>query len=376
MSEQKIFIEKLETLISAYIIERPKNRELIIREGNSIYYKDDSWEYKIHTFNWNLLNSEVQDFATHLVKSKFENSEEWDAILEKISYEISSKGHYNFSFSLENTLFRVNWSIGQWDKSFLRLRRIAQKIPDMKEIWVPEILYEKMSEYRGGGLIIISAPPGSWKSTTIASVINRLASEKTLNIITLEDPVEFIYNNTLSCIEQREKTFNFDSYSSWIEAAMRQDPDIVVIQELTTPDIIRDCMLLVSKWVMVVTTLHTSDTTDIFDALITAFPTEEHEWLMLKLKDNMKFFMSQRLVKSENGKVIPVFEYISNTPDVKWYILDKNHRGLPQIMRQPHCITFDEYFYNLVNVWELSVETAESNCPDSRLSSFKQKLYQ
>lgn len=370
---EKELLLKFKTIFEEFFIKRDNVKELILQEGNRIFFKE-WWNYGMYELKWNIEDKDLTSFQIHIIKEKIGDSWNEDILLE-IEDKINNKWHYNYSYKYQWYKFRINWSLWDDSQSYMRIRKIPKNIPSPLDLWIPEILREELKKYKNGWLIIVAAPPWSWKSTTIASVVNELIHNETVNLITLEDPIEFVYEKIshISAVEQREKGVVFDTYRTWIEACMRQDPDIVVVQEMTTPEIIQDVMLLVEKWVMVITTLHTPDTTEIFESILSSYPEWKRKATILKLKDNFRLFISQRLVNKKDSKnQIAIFEVLKNTNDTKWYLADDSIRNIKQVMNKSPHLSFAKDIFNKINCGDISLETWLKFCPESRLRELKE----
>ncbi len=368
--------EQLEVLIEGFFGNSDKEKEniseIIVKEWYIVYYMDSS-EWLTHKLKFKLDDLDIINIQKTIISEKFE----WEEKLEEdFFYNFKKHWHVNYSYTIRWIPLRINWSLWQW-KSFMRIRKLPFRMFKPNDLSVPEIIREEVKKYKEWGLIIVSARPGSWKSTTIASILQELFNNEIVNVVTLEDPIEYIYSkDSKSIIEQREKIFDFDTLETWVEACMRQTPDIVVVQEMTTPSIVREVIRLVEKWVMVITTLHTPDTTSIFDSIVWSYTPEEKHEILNKLSTLFRCFISQRLIKRKNWKwKVAVFEVLTNTNQVKWYIKDDNTKNLSQLMtRKPHLLMSDSIVDKIENQ-EISLEKWLESCPYSRIIDLKDKIW-
>ena len=351
--------------------EKEENSEVVIKEWARIFYVSHN-EWKDKEINFDITDESITAFQQLIIQEKFR----WEEKLEKDFYEkLQEKGHVNYSYVFNEIPLRINWSIGMW-KSFMRIRKLPSKMYTPDEIWVPKIIREEVRKYKEWWLIVVWARPGSWKSTTIASVLQELLQEKTLNVVTLEDPIEYIYlKNTKSIVQQREKIFDFDEFSTGIESCMTQYPDVVVVQEMRNREVIRQVMELVEKGVLVITTVHTSDAPSIFESILWAFDVSRRKEILDKLSVLFKCFIAQKLIKRKEGEwKVAVFEVLVNSPEVKWYLADDKVGHLHQVMaRKPHILMSDAII-NMVEDEVISLKDWRDACPTSRKWDLEDKI--
>lgn len=371
--------EKLNSLLENFFIEHKDITEVMLSEWTRIGYKKNSgnfiYDIKENWWDWQIYNDELDLYQKELIIKKCGSSEK---VLKDINDSFSRQWHYNYSFSIwewENEVYlRVCWSICS-QLSDVRIRKIPASIMSIDSIWVPWVLKDMLRQPKGGWLIVVTAPPSSGKSTTIASSIQDLVmGDKTYNIMTLEDPIEYRYKQWNSIIKQREKVFDFDEYSSAIDACMRQSLDIVVVQEMTNQQTIRDVMYLIEKGVLVITTMHTPCTTTAFESILNSFPIDERQSVMMKLSSMFKLFISQRLVPKINGWQVAVFEILLNTPWVRWKLSEGRFRHLHQVMTKDGNLLMSDDLIKKVEIWEISLETARSYCPETRVGLLEEAI--
>ncbi len=372
---------KLNNILREFLVEQKDVTEVMLNEGNRVFYKMKG-EVMSYQLSWDLTNDDIRTFQHHYIIEKSwgedmdENGDERNKTLLDLIEKFESDGSLEYSMEIEGKVFRVNWSLWRW-KHFMRIRKILSQVPSPKDLWIPEVIRNAVREHKQWGLIIVSSPPWTGKSVTIASVMQELVNEQTLNIITLEDPIEYIYNEkSKSMIQQRERVFDFSTFEKWVEACMRQTPDIVLIQEMTTPKIIQDAMLLASKGVLVITTLHTDDTSSIFESITSAFPFERKKEILWKLATSFRCFISQRLIpKADWSWLIASFEVLVNTSEVRWNIIWDRTQYLAQSMWfEPH-ILFSKDLYTKINNGDITLDKWLEYCPGSRIWFLKEDIW-
>ena len=343
--------------------------EAIVRAGARVGYLERG-TLKSAAIDAELTDAEIEAYqASRLVARAGE------AALGRVSAALNSKGHYNYSLKEGGSTFRVNWSFGQGGH-WMRVRRVPDRMLTPDEIGVPAALREAVAGYRQGGLVLLSAPTGHGKSTTVASLVQDLVSKGTLNVVTLEDPVEYCYKEGSSFVEQREVGIDCDSFESGAEACMRQTPDIVVIQELTTPAIAREAVRLMKKGAMVVATSHAPDVGEALDSLVSCFPEPERPSAKADLRFLLRAAASQRLVRRADGKgLAAAFEVLASCGEIAGYLTEGGVlRNVHQVMeREPHLL-FDEDFARKTRAGVFAPEEALAACPKSRLASLRSKI--
>jgi len=367
--------DQFDSILSSFFWSKDNEKrssEVIIKEWNVVFYELD-WDFQRQEIWWEITEDNINEFQYYIVMNKLDEDED---MVNTFVAKFKKAWHYNYSYIFDWIPLRINWSMWR-GKSFMRIRRLPSKMPTPDDLNIPHIVRDEISKYKNWWLVVVSAPPGSWKSTTIASVLQELFDSKVVNAITLEDPLEYIYKeDSLSIVEQRERWLDFDEYSTWIEACMRQTPDIVVVQEMTTQDIVKDVMYLVEKWVLVITTLHTWDVPSIFESILSAYWPEWKQEILNKLAMHFKCCISQRLIKKKDwGWKLAIFEVLTNTNEVRWYIKWDNVKNLHQLMvRKPHLLFSDDIISKLEKE-EISILDWFESCPFSRLKDLEDKVW-
>ena len=178
----------------------------------------------------------------------------------------------------------------------MALRKIPQKVPTMEEILLPENIKEVLHKNRW--LILVTWPTGSWKSTTVASLVDYINKNMAKHIITLEDPIEFVFEEKKALINQRSVWKNTLSWQNWIKYALRQDPDVIMVGEMRDLETIQSALTLVETWHLVISTLHTSNAPQTISRIIDAFPANKQNMISTQLSLSLEMIISQRLVET------------------------------------------------------------------------------
>ena len=177
------------------------------------------------------------------------------------------------------------------------LRRVESKIPEMSDFALPEVLYDIIDMHKG--LVLVTGPTGSGKSTTLAAIVNEINKTKTHNIITVEDPVEFIHKDQQSIISHREIGKQTQSFATALKAALREDPDVILVGELRDLETVGLALTAAETGHLVFGTLHTSGAPETINRIIDVFPPEQQSQIRAQISTSLKMVVTQRLLKNK-----------------------------------------------------------------------------
>jgi twitching motility protein PilT len=250
-----------------------------------------------------------------------------------VVHKMQNKTDFDFSFSLDNLVrFRANLFY-EMNKVGLVLRLIPTKIPALEDIGVPLVL-KKFTEINRG-LVLITGPTGSGKSTTLASMLNCINVSHKSHIVTLEDPVEFLHTSQMSVITQRQLGVDTDSFPNGVKYALRQDPDVILVGELRDRETILSALNAAETGHLVFSTLHTSDAVQTINRIINAFDPHERDPIRRQLAVTLQGTVSQRLAKKIEGKGrVAICEIMAVTPAVRDYIQRNEIEEIYQLMNR------------------------------------------
>lgn len=246
------------------------------------------------------------------------------------------------------------------------MRRIPLEIPDMKTLHLPKVIEQVAMEHRG--LVLVTGTTGSGKSTTLAAMIDYINLTKAAHILTVEDPIEFVFRDKRSIINQREVGSDTFSFAAGLRAAMRQDPDVILVGEMRDVETIETALLAAGTGHLVMSTLHTLDAGETINRIISVFPPHQHTQLRLQLGSTLKAVISQRLVPRADGKGrVPAAEIMLNTGTVREHIEDPSKtREIRDAIARGHLQygmqTFDQSLYWLLKEKLITEEEAMKNC--------------
>jgi len=212
------------------------------------------------------------------------------------------------------------------------LRRIETKIPLMDNLALPPVLYELVEAHKG--LVLMTGPTGSGKSTTLAAIINQINESKPANIITIEDPVEFIHTDKKSIVSQREVGKQTESFAKALKGALREDPDVILVGELRDLETIGMALTAAETGHLVFATLHTSGAPNTINRLIDVFPPEQQGQIRAQIAESLKMVITQKLFKKKDGSGrISAFEVMVCTAPVKNLIRENKIHQIPSVMQ-------------------------------------------
>ena len=241
------------------------------------------------------------------------------------------------------------------------LRRIETKIPLMDNLALPPVLYELVEAHKG--LVLMTGPTGSGKSTTLAAIINQINESKPSNIITIEDPVEFIHTDKKSIVSQREVGKQTESFAKALKGALREDPDVILVGELRDLETIGMALTAAETGHLVFATLHTSGAPNTINRLIDVFPPEQQGQIRAQIAESLKMVITQKLFKKKDGSGrISAFEVMVCTAPVKNLIRENKIHQIPSVMQTSQregMITMEKSIEGLIGTGVIS--TAEKN---------------
>ncbi|MFH0749867.1 MAG: type IV pilus twitching motility protein PilT [Candidatus Gottesmanbacteria bacterium] len=264
----------------------------------------------------------------------------------------------DFSFVAATGRFRVNL-YHQRGSTAGAFRYIPDKIRSIEDLGLPEVLHSFVKLRQG--LILVTGPTGQGKSTTLAAMIDRINQTKASHIVTIEDPVEYIYPPAMSIVSQREMHGDTHSWSIALRSVLREDPDIVLIGEMRDYETIAAAITIAETGHLVLATLHTNSAAQTIDRIIDVFPEHQQAQVRLQLSNTLEGVISQRLVPAIKGGLVAVCEVMTATPAVRSVIRDgKTHQldNIIQTSAEFSMITLEASLAKAVNDGKISVDVA------------------
>ena len=289
--------------------------------------------------------------------------------------EFAADNEVDFSFELTDVArFRVN-AYRQRGSVSMVLRAIPFTIRTIGELDIPAVVQKLADEERG--LILVTGATGSGKSTTLASMIDHINTTKSKHIVTIEDPIEFLYSNKKSIISQREIGVDTASFARALRRVLRQDPDVILIGEIRDQETMEAALSAAETGHLVLSTLHTLDAAETISRIISLFPPHMQQQARFMLAGTLRGVIAQRLVPSTDGSSrIPVIETLVTTGRVRDLILEPNRpEDLSRIIHEGEYYgmqTFDQALIQRVNQGVISMDEAmrvASNPSDLKLQA-------
>jgi twitching motility protein PilT len=271
-------------------------------------------------------------------------------------------GEVDFAYSLPGVgRFRVNVFRQRGSVSAV-FRTLRFGGPGFDEMGLPEVIRQLADEQRG--LVLVTGPTGSGKTTTLAAMIEHLNHTRQSHIVTIEDPIEVLFRDDVASINQREVGTDTESFLSALRAALRQDPDVILIGEMRDTETVRTSLQAAETGHLVLSTLHTVDATETVNRVVDFFPPEQQGQVRLTLAGALKGIICQRLVPARDGGMVPCHEILVNTGRVAERISDADktaeiHDVIAEGGYYGMC-TFDQSLLQLVKDEKVTVEAALS----------------
>ncbi|MCD8493863.1 MAG: PilT/PilU family type 4a pilus ATPase [Alphaproteobacteria bacterium] len=306
-----------------------------------------------------------------------------DVVLEILNSMLTGRQRREFDTKMElNTAldmgrygrFRVN-VLRQRQAPALVIRRIITEIPDFEQLRLPKLLENLVMQKRG--LVLITGMTGSGKSTTLASMIDYRNTREQGHIITIEDPIEYFHEHKKSVITQREVGVDTESYAIAMKNALRQRPDIIMVGEVRDREVMEQALTIAETGHLCLSTIHTSNAYQAIERIVNLFPEDFHAQVRLNLSLNLQAIVSQRLLPSLKGGMVPAIEIMLNQGLVRELILKGDIGKISAVMEQNNSLgmcSFDQAFLKLYQEGHIDEDAAINN--SDRPSDMKVKIQQ
>ena len=241
-------------------------------------------------------------------------------------------------------------------------RRVESKIPDMEQFSLPQVLYDIIDMHKG--LVLVTGPTGSGKSTTLAAIVNEINKTRTANIITVEDPVEFIHTDNKSIVSHREVGKQTQSFAAALKAALREDPDVILVGEMRDLETVSLALTAAETGHLVFGTLHTSGAPSTINRIIDVFPAEQQAQIRAQISTSLKMVVTQRLFKTKDGQGrCGAFEVMKCTAPIQNLIREAKIHQIPSIMQtavRDGMITMEKSIQDLVGSGKIDASAAKA----------------
>jgi twitching motility protein PilT len=283
-----------------------------------------------------------------------------EIMTDKQREKLEENGQHDMSFSIRGVgRYRLN-VFKQRGSVAMAFRVVATDIPSADSLGIPETVTELYKKKRG--LVLVTGPTGSGKSTTLASIIDLINNNREAHVITLEDPIEFTYQHRMSIVNQREIGTDSNSYANALRAALREDPDVILVGEMRDLETISTAITAAETGHLVLSTVHTIGASNTVDRLIDVFPSHQQQQIRIQLASVLEAVISQQLIPSSDGiSRIAAFEVLHVNSAVRNLIREgKSHQLLTvmQTNRKLGMVSMDEAILELYRSQRISREMA------------------
>ena len=279
---------------------------------------------------------------------------------EKQLEKLEENGQHDMSFSIRGVgRYRLN-VFKQRGSIAMAFRVVASEIPSVETLGIPEGVSDLYKKKRG--LVLVTGPTGSGKSTTLASIIDTINNNREAHVITLEDPIEFTYQHRMSIVNQREIGTDSNSYANALRAALREDPDVILVGEMRDLETISTAITAAETGHLVLSTVHTIGASNTVDRLIDVFPSHQQQQIRIQLASVLEAIISQQLIPAADGvSRVAAFEVLHVNSAVRNLIREgKSHQLLTvmQTNRKLGMISMDDAIMEMYRAQKISREMA------------------
>ena len=278
-------------------------------------------------------------------------------------------GEIDFSYSIPQIgRYRVN-VFHQRGSMAASIRLVSTKIPLPEELGIPKSVVDVYQKKRG--LVLVTGPTGSGKSTTLASIIDRINSMREVHVITLEDPIEYLHNHKKAMVNQREVGLDTHSYSNALRAALREDPDVILVGEMRDLETISTAITAAETGHLVLSTLHTIGAASTIDRIVDVFPPHQQQQIRVQLSMVLESVISQQLIPTADKKSrVAAFEVMHSTPAIKNLIREAKSPQINSTIQTSKKLgmqTMDDAIFDLYMKGDIDKENAVSYAQDSQI---------
>jgi twitching motility protein PilT len=307
------------------------------------------------------INGELKKYGQDVLRPEDTEAMVKAIIPEGLWQQFQEKGELDFSYGIPGiSRFRVN-TYKQRSCVSLAVRVIPTKIPTIDELQLPEVL--KRIAHKPQGLVLVTGPTGSGKSTTLAAMIDYMNRTMRKHIITLEDPIEYLHKHGNCIIDQREVGFDTNNFANGLRAALRQDPDVILVGEMRDLETIHTAITAAETGHLVLGTLHTSSAPATIDRIIDVFPPAQQSQIRIQLASVLVAIISQRLFPNvqKTGRVAATEILINNSAVANLIRNEKIHQimNVMQTSRALGMHTLEMSIKELLQAGRISKEVAE-----------------
>ena len=308
-------------------------------------------------------NMKVQGKTSAIAKNAFATGQ-----VQKLAYSLLNdeqirdfeiNRELNLGFTLEGVgRFRVNIFVQRSEVSMV-IRYIKWVIPSIDELGLPQVLKEIVMGQTG--MVLVVGSTGSGKSTSLAAMIDHRNKNEGGHILTIEDPIEFVFRHNKSIISQREVGIDTLTYENALREALREAPEVIMVGEARDSETMKAVINFADTGHLCLTTLHAVNSNQAMDRMMNMFPADMHRQLLMDLSLNLKAVISQRLVPGMKGKLACAVEVMINTPYIRDLLRDGNFNEIKEVMEKGDTTgmqTFDQSLYDLYKTDKITIKNA------------------
>jgi twitching motility protein PilT len=290
----------------------------------------------------------TEEFAKHLM-----SDEQWEVFRKTKEIDLS------FSFA-DKARFRVNVFVQKGYIS-VAMRAIPSKIKTLEELNLPQVLRQFI--HTSQGFFLMTGPSGHGKSTTLAAFIDEINHTRAEHMVTIEDPIEYLFTPDKCIIDQREVGRDTESFTVALRSAFRQDPDVIMVGEMRDPETISTAITAAETGHLVLSTLHTNSASQTIDRIIDSFPSGQQNQIRVQLAGTLLGVVSQRLVPRTDGGIVPAVEIMVVNSAIRNLIRENKTHQIDLVIEtsaDDGMVTLNRYLAGLIKKGEISVDTAEN----------------
>ncbi len=344
--------QEIDHILTRMLDSRKNVSDLNLTVGRSMQVESDG---ELVAIDMRPRFKELTPFQTEIFALNLVNQER------RLTEDLIKNGSCDLSYSLPGKArFRVN-IFSQLGSLSIVLRKLESKIPTIEELNLPGAMHKIATEKNG--IVFVTGATGSGKTTSLACVLNEINEDRSVHIVTLEDPVEYQHPHKKSTFNQRELGLDFDSYASGLRAALRQAPKVILVGEMRDRGTVEIGLSAAETGHLVLTTLHTIDAGSTVNRVIGMFTTEEERQIRIRLADAVRWIVCQRLLPKVGGGRAATFEILGANIRVKDVVLNGESEGktfyeIMQAGRAFGMTTFDEHIISLYEQGLITENTA------------------
>lgn len=291
----------------------------------------------------------------------------YSMLTEKQKLKFEQNSELDFSFGIEQmSRFRCNVFMQRGNIAVV-LRQIPYKVRTFDELGLPKVIAEFSRLPRG--LVLVTGPTGSGKSTTLAAIIDKINKERPVHIITVEDPIEYLHRHQTALINQREVYSDTNSFASALKYALREDPDVVLVGEMRDLETIESAISISETGHLAFATLHTNSACESINRIVDSFPTNQQEQVRVSLSFSLQAIVSQALIPKIGGGRVMALEVMICTPAIRALIRDdKVHQMYSMIQsgQKYGMKTMNQSLSELYTTGKISLNDAMSYSPNTQ----------